>query len=139
MSVLVYKFAFITIYTLIMRNLTLLVLFVLSLISCDQKKKETKQNETPLENNTIAAVYETYEMDIEGMTCEIGCARTIESKLSKMKGVSYSKVDFESKKGVFTIDTNIVNEQKVREKIAGIAGGDLYSVVNSKKINKILK
>jgi Cu+-exporting ATPase len=113
-----------------MRNLTLLVLFVLSLISCDQKKKETKQNETPLENNTIAAVYETYEMDIEGMTCEIGCARTIESKLSKMKGVSYSKVDFESKKGVFTIDTNIVNEQKVREKIAGIAGGDLYSVVN---------
>ncbi|MBI9040314.1 heavy metal-associated domain-containing protein [Lutibacter sp.] len=122
-----------------MKNLIFLFVFILSFISCTQDKKKPTQENNSTEKTTIAAVYETYEMDIEGMTCEIGCARTIESKLSKTKGVAYSKVDFESKKGVFTIDTNILNEQKVKEKIDGIAGGDLYFVVKSKKINKILK
>lgn len=122
-----------------MRNLILLFIFVLGLTSCGQEKKQTNIDDNSKEEKTVASVFETYEMEIEGMTCEIGCARTIESKLSKTKGVAYSKVDFESKIGVFTIDTNILNEKKVKEKIAGIAGGDLYSVIKSKKINKILK
>ncbi|WP_372744072.1 cation transporter [Lutibacter sp.] len=123
-----------------MKKLIILCLLVASIIGCSNEKKteQNKTSEIQTENNQVAAL-QSYEMDIEGMTCEIGCARTIESKLSKVKGVSYSKVDFETKKGVFTIDTNLISEEKVKEKIDGIAGGNLYSVVKSKKINKILK
>lgn len=118
-----------------MKNLCMLFFLTVSLIACSQEKKEELNKQNTIETSKIAN-NQTYEMEIKGMTCEIGCARTIESKLSKVKGISYSKVDFESKKGTFTIDTNIINEQKVIEKIAGIAGGGLYSVVNSKKIEK---
>jgi len=119
---------------------SLFTLFVVaSLISCSQEKKEAKQKNENATENKVVAVYETYEMEIEGMTCEIGCARIIESKLSKMEGVVYSKVDFESKKGIFTFNKNIINEKLITEKIAGIAGGDLYSVVKSKKIDEIVK
>ena len=122
-----------------MKKLLFTLFVIASLISCSQEKKEAKQrNENATENKEVA-VYETYEMEIEGMTCEIGCARIIESKLSKMEGVVYSKVDFESKKGIFTFNKNIINEKLITEKIAGIAGGDLYSVVKSKKIDEIVK
>lgn len=122
-----------------MKKLLFILFIITSFISCKQEKKEAAgKNENSTEDK-IAAVYETYEMEIEGMTCEIGCARTIESKLSKMEGVVYSKVDFESKKGIFTFNKNAINEKLITEKIAGIAGGDLYSVVKSKKIDEIIK
>lgn len=122
-----------------MKKIVFLIAVITCFISCNQQHNTSANKTESSKKLTMTPVFETYEMDIEGMTCEIGCARTIESKLSKTKGVSYSKVDFESKKGTFTIDTTLINEQKVKEKIAGIAGGDLYSVVKSKKINKILK
>jgi len=122
-----------------MKKLLFTLFVIASLISCSQEKKEAKQKNENATENKVVAVYETYEMEIEGMTCEIGCARIIESKLSKMEGVVYSKVDFESKKGVFTFNKNIINEKLITEKIAGIAGGDLYSVVKSKKIDEIVK
>lgn len=122
-----------------MKKFVFLIAVITCFISCNQQHNTSANKTESSKKLTMTPVFETYEMDIEGMTCEIGCARTIESKLSKTKGVSYSKVDFESKKGTFTIDTTLINEQKVKEKIAGIAGGDLYSVVKSKKINKILK
>ena len=122
-----------------MKKLLFILFVITSFISCEQEKKEAAgKNENSTEDK-VAAVYETFEMEIEGMTCEIGCARIIESKLSKMEGVVYSKVDFESKKGVFTFNKNIINEKLITEKIAGIAGGDLYSVVKSKKIDEIVK
>ena len=122
-----------------MKKLLFILFIITGLISCSQKKKETAGKNENSTKDKVAAVYETFEMEIEGMTCEIGCARTIESKLSKMKGVVYSKVDFESKKGVFTFNKNAINEKLITEKIAGIAGGDLYSVVKSKKIDEIIK
>ena len=73
------------------------------------------------------------------MTCEIGCAKTIESKLSKVNGILYSKVDFESRKGQFTYDANKLSEDDIVAKINGIAGGDLYSIKSVKPLNEILK
>jgi mercuric ion binding protein len=122
-----------------MKKLLFIFLVISSLISCSQEKKEAKQKNENSTESKVAAVYETYEMEIEGMTCEIGCARTIESKLSKMEGVIYSKIYFESKKGIFTFNKNTINEKLIAEKIAGIAGGDLYSVVKFKKIDEIIK
>lgn len=110
---------------------TLILLFTLSLAlsSCDAAKKDKTetiaQTEPKLQN---------LEVNISGMTCEIGCAKTIESKVSKMKGVSFSKVFFKDSIGQFTYDANLTSAKTIIAKIDGIADGDTYKVVNSKEV-----
>lgn len=96
--------------------------------SCNEVKKETTSKKPEIEKPEITASYKNLEVEIEGMTCEIGCARTIQSKLSKVKGITYSKVNFESKAGQFTYDENKITKVALVNKINGIAGGDLYKV-----------
>jgi len=117
----------------------IVVLFVVFAFSCNETKKETTTKEVITEKPEVAANYKSIEVDIEGMTCEIGCAKTIESKLSKFEGVTYSKVNFETKKGQFTYDANKVDKEAIVAKITGIAGGDLYSVTKTQELDEILK
>jgi len=44
------------------------------------------------------------EFTIDGMTCAIGCAKTIEKKLSKMEGVKSATVDFDTKLAMVEYD-----------------------------------
>lgn len=76
----------------------------------------------------------TYEFDIKGMTCAVGCAAVIEKTLAKTEGVAKSKVDFNNKKGTFTFDTSKINEEQLIQKIEKIAGGKMYTVENVRKI-----
>jgi len=122
-----------------MKNSFLILIISLILISCNETKKENTVEQTDTKLEEVAANYKSIEVDIEGMTCEIGCARTIQSKLSKVKGVTYSKVDFESKKGIFTYDSNKLSENDITNKIDGIAGGDVYSVTKTEELDKIVK
>ena len=117
----------------ILKKYILIVALASFLIGCKDAPQATeeKAETTPTE---LVANYKSIEVVIEGMSCEIGCAKLIESKLAKMEGVQYSKVDFESKTGQFTFDTNILSNEAISEKIAGIAGGDLYSVSKTTEI-----
>lgn len=76
------------------------------------------------------------QVKITGMTCEIGCARTIESKVSKMEGVKYSKVIFAESIGRFSYDPKVTSSTKIIQKINGIGGGNLYKVIESKEVTK---
>lgn len=123
-----------------MKNSTyILFLFTILLaISCnttERKNVDTKELPIEIVSEKIAHI----EMDIEGMTCEIGCAKIIASKVSKLQGVQFSKVSFENKKGVFSYDENSISKEDIAAKINGIAGGDLYKVTNTKVLDSILK
>ena len=121
-----------------MKKSILILMISLFIFSCDSAKKETIV-EKPTVKEEVAANYKSIEVEIEGMTCEIGCARTIQSKLSKFKGVTYSKVSFETKTGQFTYDANKIKQEDIVNKISGIAGGDLYSVTKTEDIELIIK
>jgi len=117
-----------------------LLLFSILFISCgESKKNQSVQQEDQAPQEVMAANYKSLEVEIEGMTCEIGCARTIQSKLSKIKGVSYSKVSFEAKKGQFTYDSNILSKEDIVNKISGIGGGELYSVSSVSELEEVLE
>ncbi|MDO9037750.1 MAG: heavy metal-associated domain-containing protein [Lutibacter sp.] len=107
------------------------------LLSCNEAKKEVSNEKLGIEKQEVAANYKTIEVEIEGMTCEIGCAKTIESKLSKTKGVTYSKVNFEAKIGQFTFDENKISQEDIANKIAGIGGGALYKATKITEIEEI--
>ena len=118
-----------------MKKITFLFILSLFVFSC----KETTKKTPVISTQKVAAVYKSVAVDIEGMTCEIACARMIQSKLSKVAGVTYAKVNFEAKKGIFTYDSNQVNEAVIVEKIEKIAGGDLYKVSKTTALEEVVK
>ena len=117
-----------------MKNLISIFIISVLLFSCNTDKKQSVLEKSNVKKEEVAANYKSIEVDIEGMTCEIGCARTIESKLSKYNGVTYSNVSFEAKKGQFTFDSNKISQEDIISKITGIAGGEIYSISKTKEI-----
>jgi Cu+-exporting ATPase len=120
----------------IMKKIIILLLLTLVITSCGDKKNTLKPEKSNTKKEQVAAKLKSVEVTIEGMTCEIGCARTIQSKLSKMDGITYAKVNFNTKKGFFTYDANKLSENDIAKKIDGIAGGALYKATEIKPITK---
>ncbi len=90
------------------------------LIGCkSEAKKEIKK-----ENVSLA---------ISGMTCEIGCAKTIQSKLSKKEGVLDAKVIFNDSIANIEFDANTTSKKELIAFVSGIAGGELYKASESSK------
>jgi len=109
-------------------------LLVAGLVACNTKKEE--KIEAPLEKvEEIAQNLKNVEVEIEGMTCEIGCARLIQSKLSKTDGVTFVQVSFEDKLGTISFDENKISQQKIKEEIQKIAGGDMYKVLDIREVD----
>jgi copper chaperone CopZ len=74
---------------------------------------------------------ETISLAISGMTCEIGCAKTIQSKLSKKEGVLGAKVIFTDSIANIEYDTNKTSKEDLIAFVSGIAGGELYKASES--------
>ncbi len=72
------------------------------------------------------------EFSIEGMTCAIGCAKTIEKKLSEMEGVKSATVDFDNKLAMVEYDEASVTTTSLEETV--IATSDKYSVNGMKTV-----
>lgn len=106
---------------------TVIAFVCITITSC---KKETEKKEVKKE--VVAANYQTASFAISGMTCEIGCAKTIQSKLNKQDGVANAKVIFTDSIATVKYDANITSSVELEKFITGIAGGDMYkaSVIN---------
>ena len=101
--------------------LIILAIFSISFVSC---KKEAEKTEVKKE--VAVAKLETVSLNISGMTCQIGCAKTIQSKLTKKEGVASAKVVFTDSLATVEYDANKISSEDLIEFIDGIAGGDLY-------------
>ena len=76
---------------------------------------------------------ENVSLAISGMTCEIGCAKTIQSKLSKKEGVLNAKVIFNDSIATIEYDANSISKKELIAFVDGIAGGELYSASETSK------
>jgi copper chaperone CopZ len=111
-----------------MKKLSVLILFLsVIFLSFQRSGNVPQQTQTNLKH---------IQVKIIGMTCEIGCARIIESKISKLSGVKFSKVDFAKSIGQFSFDPKITSTEKIITKINGIGGGNLYKVIDYKEVKK---
>lgn len=91
------------------------------LISC---KNEAKKEVLPVQKQNVS-------LAISGMTCEIGCAKTIQSKLSKKEGVLDAKVIFTDSIANIEFDANTTSKEDLVAFVNGIAGGDLYKATET--------
>ena len=78
------------------------------------------------------AILAKAEFNIEGMTCAIGCAKTIEKKLAKMEGVKSAKVDFEKKLAMVEYDEAILTTTSLENTVTNAS--DTYSVNDMKTV-----
>ena len=114
----------------ILKNISVWMLLVFVLSGCNETK-ETKQLKDEVMAHEVASDMKKITLDIEGMTCEIGCARTIQSKLSKAEGVKLAQVNFAEKKGIVEYDANLISRKEIIATVERIADGDLYKVSNA--------
>ena len=111
------------------------ILFVIFLLFSSCEKTVEKKNNTPSTvHKELAENIINIEVDIEGMTCEIGCAKLIQSKLYKTKGVEFAEISFDNKKGKISFNANKISTDEIKNEIQKIAGGDLYKVTHSKEV-----
>ena len=115
------------------------VLFVVFLavfiISCNVGNKKDDPQEIEM-NKEGPKDLTNLEVEITGMTCEIGCAKLIQSKLYKTDGVSFAEVSFEKENGKITYDANKISDDELKKIIENIAGGDLYKVGQMEEVTE---
>ena len=110
----------------------------LVLVSC--KKEEDKnlaniktEKTTPKEHKTIAAEnVQTASFKIEGMTCAMGCAKTIEKELSDLEGVEKATVDFDKKIATVVFDKTVQNQENLTKVVQATGDGKTYKVSDIK-------
>ena len=107
-----------------------IILSIVLLGGC-QNKLTPKVIEVPISQESpkkIEALGEKAyaKLSIEGMTCAIGCAVTIEKKLQRTSGIVSAKVDFESNTGWVTYDATMLNLDKISSIVKST--GASYSV-----------
>ncbi len=112
---------------------------MLFFISCDSKKPEEQSKEESIEQKAVAEDLHQVKVAIKGMTCEIGCARLIQSKLYKADGVSFAKISFQDSSGVVSFDQNRISEDEIKQIIERTAGGEIYSVASIEEIEPAIK
>lgn len=117
--------------------LILLILFTISACNQPQPKvitvaTENITNDKNIEENTNIS-YTKSEFNIEGMTCAMGCAKTIENKLAHTKGVKSVTVDFEKTLATIEFDPALINETLISETVSKV--GAIYTVKNFKTLN----
>ena len=121
------------------KNIMTLLIVVLFSFSCkNEVKPEVKTIE--VENASQAtkeadpnATYAKAEFTIEGMTCAIGCAKTIEKKISGMDGVKSATVDFNRKLAMVEYNEAKVTPVSLTETVA--KAGDMYKVSDMKTVD----
>lgn len=106
-------------------------------ISCKEtasepKKEASTETVEPTKEVTAAVKPETATFNIEGMTCAMGCAKTIEKELAAMDGVQSATVDFDKKTATVEFDATKQTPEKLVETVEATADGKTYKVSNLK-------
>jgi Cu+-exporting ATPase len=115
----------------------LLTALIIITVGCKNEKsaeiKTIEVSELPEAKIDENATYAKAEFTVNGMTCEIGCAKTIEKKLAQMDGVTSAKVDFERKLAMVEYNENKVNPELLEETVTNVA--KIYEVSDMKKVD----
>jgi Cu+-exporting ATPase len=120
-----------------LKNIGLIALTSLFIVACkNETKPELKTVDTAVtaEANILDpnAHYAKAEFGIEGMTCAMGCAKTIEKKIARMDGVKSAKVDFDKQLAMVEYDDAKVTPKSLEEAVKKT--GDMYSVKDMKTV-----
>ncbi|TDE31848.1 MULTISPECIES: heavy-metal-associated domain-containing protein [Flavobacterium] len=120
------------------KSIVTLVLTSVLFLGCKEKSvdivsKETAATEAPkVKKEIVAANLQTASFSVEGMTCAVGCAKTIQEDLTGLDGVQKATVDFDTKLATVTFDKTVQTPEKLTKVVEAAADGKTYKVSNMK-------
>ncbi|RLJ65509.1 Cu+-exporting ATPase [Lacinutrix venerupis] len=125
-----------------LKNILVIVILTITAFNCkNETQPEIKTVETATEVKNVEldpnATYAKAEFKIEGMTCAMGCAKTIEKKMAKMEGVKSATVDFERELAMVEYDEAKVTHESLKNTVTGVS--DTYSVKNMNTVEHFSK
>lgn len=117
------------------KHILSLLLIAIVIFNCkNEVKPEVKTIGTEtLKESDPNATYAKAEFTIDGMTCAIGCAATIEKKIAKMEGVKSAKVDFDTRLAMVEYNEAKVTPTLLTETVTKVA--DIYKVSDMKTVD----
>jgi mercuric ion binding protein len=121
------------------KSIAAVVIASLLFISCKNNSETTKtgiattETTAPKVKKEIAAAnLQTASFKVEGMTCAIGCAKTIQEELTELDGVQIATVDFDKKLATVTFDKTVQNPESLTKVVQATGDGKTYKVSNMK-------
>ena len=120
------------------KSIAAIALAGLLFVSCKKNTEEattiasTETTAPKVKKEIAAANLQTASFKVDGMTCAIGCAKTIESELSDLDGVQKATVDFDKKEAVVEFDATIQTPEKLTQLVEAVADGKTYKVSEMK-------
>ena len=131
------KFKIIKVLKLTVPLISILVL----ILNCKQNKEadiisvETANSQSHIEIPQANVLnYTTATFTIKGMSCEMGCARAIENKLSKLDGIFSASVNFKEEMAMVKFDASKVDETLLISTVTSGSQTFSFSVENFKTI-----
>ena len=102
-------------------------------LSCKKTEVKVAAEDSVAKKEVVAIVKpETATFNIEGMTCAIGCAKTIQEKLAALDGVQKATVDFDKKTATVAFDGSKQTLEKLLKAVETTGDGKTYKVSNMK-------
>jgi mercuric ion binding protein len=121
------------------KSIAAILLSGLLFASCKEKTSEmvstmkTAETSVPKIKKEIASAnLQTARFTIEGMTCAIGCAKTIEKELANLDGVEKATVDFDKRLATVSFDKTIQTPESLTKVVEATADGKTYTVSKRK-------
>jgi mercuric ion binding protein len=121
------------------KSIAIIALSGLIFASCKDNKTEVKSETASTETaapkvkkEIDVANLQTASFKIEGMTCAVGCAKTIQEELTALDGVQTAKVDFDKKLATVTFDKTIQNPESLTKVVQATGDGKTYKVSDMK-------
>jgi mercuric ion binding protein len=121
------------------KSIAIIAISGLLFASCKDNKTEAKteiastETTTPKAKKEIASEnLQTANFNVEGMTCAVGCAATIQEELTALDGVQTAKVDFDKKLATVTFDKTVQTPESLTKVVQATGDGKTYKVSNMK-------
>jgi mercuric ion binding protein len=122
------------------KSITLIAIAGLLFTSCKKNTAETATAATATTETTApkvkkeiaAANLQTASFKVEGMTCAVGCAKTIQEELTALDGVQTATVDFDTKLATVTFDKTIQNPVSLIKVVQATGDGKTYKASDVK-------
>ena len=120
------------------KSISALLLASLLFVGCKEKSTEavsdsaTETEVQKVKKEIAAENLQTASFTIKGMTCAIGCAKTIQEELNGLDGVQKATVDFEKELATVSFDKTVLTPEKLTKVVEATADGKSYKVSNMK-------
>lgn len=122
------------------KRVTVIAVLMLVVVACkNNSEPEVKTVKVEMSKKEVTpaldpnATYAKVEFNIKGMTCAMGCAKTIEKKMAKMEGVKMAKVDFDKEVAMVEYDESKVTPSSLKEAVVKVS--DIYKVEDLKQVD----